>query len=150
MDGTGGIQNFCNTIAGVWTNKQQAQADPTGYVWSWIQWDLLGDSRLKSKQWYQNDGKVYRERCFTAYENDKGHVVLDIHKLDWTPINHSLEWRPITKGEWLLSGEYVYEGTDVFYEGRLTKNNYYSWDRGFKNGKLTYGSTKGAFKFDRV
>ena len=56
MDGTGGLQEFCNTIAGVWSNKKQAQSDPTGYVWSYIQWDLLGDSRLKSKQWYKNDG----------------------------------------------------------------------------------------------
>tara|TARA_A100000164_G_scaffold377112_1_gene415617 strand:- start:473 stop:922 length:450 start_codon:yes stop_codon:yes gene_type:complete len=149
MDGTGGIQEFCNTIAGVWSNKKQAQSDPTGYVWSYIQWDLLGDSRLKSKQWYKNDGIVYRERCFNAYE-EGGHVILDIHKLDWTPIGHKLKWRPIAKGEWLLNGEYVYEGMDVFYEGRLTRDNYYSWDRGFKNGKLTYGSNKAPFKFDRV
>ena len=109
----------------------------------------MGDSRLKSKQWYKNDGIVYRERCFNAYEED-GHVILDIHKLDWTPIGHKLKWRPIAKGEWLLNGEYVYEGMDVFYEGRLTRDNYYSWDRGFKNGKLTYGSNKAPFKFDRV
>jgi len=58
MDATNGCEDFIRVIEGTYTNKKQAQSDPTGFIWAWIQWINLGDSKLQSRQWYHHDGEV--------------------------------------------------------------------------------------------
>ena len=64
MDGNFRRQHFINLIEGTYTNKAQAQSDPTGHAWVWIQWIKLDENKIQSRQWYHHDGDVYRERNF--------------------------------------------------------------------------------------
>ena len=147
MDATNGSEEFIRVIEGTYTNKKQAQSDPTGFIWAWIQWINLGDSKLQSRQWYHHDGEVYRERNFEVQQLDNT-IILVNHTLDWKPVGCDIQWFAAHDG-WKSEGSCRIADLEVYYTGYLTKDQYRSWDRGFVDGKQVIGNTKSEFIFDR-
>lgn len=147
MDGDFRRQHFINLIEGTYTNKAQAQSDPTGHAWVWIQWIKLDENKIQSRQWYHHDGDVYRERNFIV-DTEGDNVILRNHTLDWKPIGCDLLWRSFGSG-YKTDGECKFGEIELFYKGMLTQHQYRLWDQGFKNGKRIIGDVNSEFIFDR-
>lgn len=77
------LQNdFLNMLVKHWDNFQQAQSSPSHfahihYLWYWE------DGFLRSKQWYDWSGEVYRERVH-RYRTEEDTFILDTFRLDGT------------------------------------------------------------------
>ena len=147
MDAASGSEEFIATIVGRYTNKKQAQSDPTGFSWKWIEWIDLGNSSLQSRQWDHHTKDVYRERNFIV-ENQNSNVLLVNHDINWNSQECDILWIP-TKDGWKSEGKCHFGKMDIYYTGYLTKKQYRTWDRGFQNGKQIIGNSQSEFIFDK-
>ena len=136
-------EEFLELLIHNWDNLEQAQGYPTEYAYCHYDWSIE-DGVLKSKQWYDHNMQVYRERTH-GIEEHLHNIILHIDGQNARIIfAKQLDY-------WIGESEKdAMTKSGVKIESRITLSSteFTSMDRGVdSNGKIVWGKQKGAFIF---
>ena len=136
---------FLDCLIHKWDNIQQAQINPSTFAHVHYDWSMDGDI-LHSKQWYDWNGRVYRERSH-CLEICDGSIVLNINESGLYLIFTVDETGHGFIGK---TPENCYNSDGIKIETVITLDvqTYTSYDRGIdKDGNLLWGKIPGPFVF---
>ena len=138
--------HFIECLVHRWDNIEQAQRDPIKYTHCHYDWSVDGDT-LKSKQWYNWNEEVYRERT--------NKISIKDDKIILTILDNGLD--VIFKKDRYNTGGYIggvpegtYNNKGIKVESRITldQRTYTSFDQGKdENGNIIWGDVEGPFIF---
>ena len=136
-------EEFLELLIHNWDNLEQAQGYPTEYAYCHYDWSIE-DGVLKSKQWYDHNMQVYRERTH-AVEECLHNVILHIDGQNARIIfAKQLDY-------WVGESEKdarTLSGVKIESRITLSSTEFTSMDRGVdSNGNIVWGKQKGAFIF---
>ena len=139
------MKKFLDHLVHHWHNIKQCQLNPTSFAYVHYEW-YYEDDVLKTKQWYDWNGDVYRQREHKiVVDNDQ--IMLQTFK---DGINVSdMTFTEVQDCVWVGKSERIDEqGRRVETKARLTKDSWETSDKGWdKSGTLLWGSEKGPFEF---
>ena len=138
--------NFIECLVHRWDNIEQAQRDPIKYTHCHYDWSVDGDT-LKSKQWYNWNEEVYRERT--------NKISIKDDKIILTILDNGLD--VIFKQDRYNTGGYIggvpkgtYNNKGIKVESRITldQRTYTSFDQGKdEDCNIIWGDVEGPFIF---
>ena len=138
--------HFIECLVHRWDNIEQAQRDPIKYTHCHYDWSVDGDT-LKSKQWYNWNEEVYRERT--------NKISIKDDKIILTILDNGLD--VIFKQDRYNTGGYIggvpkgtYNNKGIKVESRITldQRTYTSFDQGKdEDGNIIWGDVEGPFIF---
>ena len=136
-------ESFLKLLLHNWSNVEQAQGYPTEYAYCHYDWSMEDDV-LTSKQWYDHNCEVYRERTHDIQEH-LHNIILHIHGQDARIIF------AVHNGEWFGESEKdAKTKSGIKIESKITLSNtkFTSLDRGIDDkGNIVWGKPNGAFIF---
>lgn len=136
-------REFSDMICHHWHNLAQAQHSPTSFAHIHMEWWICGDE-ICSKQWYDHDGRVYRQRKHKV--EDRGDVLIlsteDQPKVCIYPTNYGFHGK--TPENSINS-----KGIEIHSEIFISKDKVEVIDIGRLNGKLLWGDVPGPFIFHK-
>ena len=138
--------HFIECLVHRWDNIEQAQRDPIKYTHCHYDWSVDVDT-LKSKQWYNWNEEVYRERT--------NKISIKDDKIILTILDNGLD--VIFKQDRYNTGGYIggvpkgtYNNKGIKVESRITldQRTYTSFDQGKdEDGNIIWGDVEGPFIF---
>ena len=141
-------QPFLDLLVHHWHNLRQAQMWPSSFAYIHYLWYFNDEGRLASKQWYDWNGEVNRERTHNVVSK-KDHILLETFNADKKM--PSLIFTESERG-WIGKNEpNAHNGRGVVVSTiTLTKDSFESDDKGYdEEGELLWGSKKGPFLFSK-
>ena len=134
---------FLDMLIRRWDNLEQAQGYPTEYAYCHYDWDQVGDI-ITSRQWYDHNNEVYRERDHDLEETDHN-LILHIHYQNAKII--------FAKRFGGFYGESEFNATNnngIRIESKITleEDKFTTFDRGIaQDESIVWGKPNGAFIF---
>jgi hypothetical protein len=136
---------FLHCLINKWDNKAQAKTNPTEYSHVHYDWDIEDDV-IKSRQWYDYNGEVYRERTHSI-DVTKDSILLNIDQsgivVEFKPAQHHIGYIGKTPED-----TFTKDGVKVHTTITLDPYTFTSADQGIcPEGEVVWGDTPGPFVF---
>ena len=142
---------FLDLLLGHWHNLKQAQMYPSSYAYIHYWWYVDEEGTLRSKQWYDYNGEIYRQRRHEVIDNQG---VSTVTLKTWDN-DEPMPDIIFTEAEFGYHGSTVpgaVNGKGYKVESKivLTKESFETDDKGWNDqGKMVWGTHKGPFLFER-
>jgi|TARA_R100000030_G_scaffold17286_2_gene11758 hypothetical protein len=140
---------FLDLLLGHWHNLKQAQMYPSSFAYIHYWWYVDEDDTLRSKQWYDWNGEIYRQRRHSLISNPNNITLKtwiddeEMPDLVFTESEHGYQGST-------LPGAVNGKGNKVESKILLTKETFDTDDKGWNDqGKMIWGTNRGPFQFIR-